>query len=121
MQPDFMAMAQGQGSEQEVTQKIMQLMQESGVADLYQGPQKQQEFMTLVQSLVKAFIDQDSQAIQKHPLIQALQQVIPGGKEWQQQAQTQQPTGGPVPQQGAAPKDFASMMPPTPGGGMSGR
>ena len=104
MQKDFMAMAQGQGSEQEVTQKLMQLFQESGVTNLFQGPQKQQEFMTLVQSLVKAFMQKDSEAIQSHPLIQMLQQAIPGGKEWQQETQQQ-----------AGPTDFAAMA----GGGMN--
>jgi hypothetical protein len=117
MQKDFMAMAQGKGSEQEVTQKLVKLFQESGVADMYQGPQKQQEFMTLVQSLAKAFMNQDSETIQNHPLIQMLQQVIPGGKEWQQEAQTQMPQQGQ--EQPAATKDFASMMPPS-GGGLPG-
>jgi hypothetical protein len=149
MQKDFMAMAQGQqapAATQQITeedineigfssedfetmgmpggddidsvkQRLMMLLEQSGLMEMFQEPAQQQQLATLMNELAQAMVDQDIEKIQNSKLFQLIQTSMEesGGLE-----ELQQPTGGPVPQQGGT-KDFASMMPPTPGGGMGGR
>jgi hypothetical protein len=147
MQKDFMGMAQGQAaptpsteqvSEQEgqeflqslptmeqmgqqglptgesredMKQRLLAMLQQVGVLDMYQSPAEKQQFTQELNQLLDAFMNEDAKAIQNNPIMLKLEELM-----------TQQGgTGGPVPQQGAAPKDFSAMMPPTPGGGMLGR
>lgn len=74
------------------------------------------ELTNQIEDFVKRAQKEGIENLAEHPIGQLLKQI--------EQASLQ-PTGGPVPQQGAAPAaaptDFASMMPPTPGGGMGGR
>jgi hypothetical protein len=122
MQKDFMAMAQGQQAPAAVPQQdetsivlenIMQLGKESGIEQELGA----EEFLRQAQELAKLIISEDQEGTENNKLYQILMSTL---VEAEKMMEEQQPTGGPVPQQGA-PKDFASMMPPTPGGGMGGR
>jgi hypothetical protein len=147
MQKDYMAMAQGQqapaatpqqapeGAE-EITEenvfggaglptektpeagkkRLMMVLEELGITEGLR-PDQLQQLTKLVDEYVAIAQKGDLAALEKHPISQLLNQAQ---QEFQQTMQPQ-PTGGTVPQQGAAPKDFASMMPPKPGGGMGGR
>ena len=81
-------------------------------------PDGLRELMTQLDDFIKQLQTKDITELQNHPIAQLLQQVQQSVMQMQQQ---QQPTGSPVTQQGVPSKDFASMMPPTPGGGMNGR
>ena len=102
-------------------QRVMMVLEELGVLEGLRQDQLQQ-LQQLVNEFVQLAQQGDMTALEQHPISQLLNQAQ---QEFQQSAgmpQQAQPTGGAVPQ-GApgATKDFASMMPPTPGGGMGGR
>jgi acyl-CoA synthetase (NDP forming) len=144
MQKDFMAMAQGQQSPAASPQqapegaeelnaksvfeevglptedtpeagkkRLMMVLEELGIMEGLR-PDQLQQLTKLVDEYVAIAQKGDLAALEKHPISQLLNQAQ---QEFQQSMQPQ-PTGGPVPQQGAVPQDFASMMP---GGGMGGR
>ena len=141
MQKDFMGMAQGQAAPQEevnveesqkffeeagmptentpeaAKKRLMMVLEELGVIEGL-NPSQLKQLQELVDEYVAIAQKGDLQALEQHPISQLLNQAQ---QQFQQDMNPQKPTGGPVPQQGAAPKDFASMMPPKPGGGMSGR
>jgi hypothetical protein len=148
MQPDFMGMAQGQAAPQEeltqedvneigytsedfetmdmpggddiesVKQRLMMLLEQSSILEMFQGPAQLQQLTQLVNELAQAMVDQDIEKIKANKLFQLIQNSM---EETGALKEMEQPTGGPVPQQGAPTKDFASMMPPAPGGGLGGR
>ena len=116
---DFETMGMPGGDDiDSVKQRLMMLLEQSGLMEMFQEPAQQQQLATLMNELAQAMVDQDIEKIQNSKLFQLIQTSMEesGGLE-----ELQQPTGGAVPQQQGAPKDFASMMPPTPGGGMGGR
>jgi hypothetical protein len=146
MQKDFMAMAQGQQAPAAVPQqeqynnindlkkdltplddnnlpkgegkkglknRIMALFEQSGVIETLPDNMSRAEFLKAVDELADALEKQDFNKAQQNPLFALLEKMGEG-------IMGVAPTGGPVPQQGA-PKDFASMMPPTPGGISNGR
>ena len=110
-------MAQGQaggGELQAAIENITSLAREAGMF----GEMDEAQLTKQIEELAQLMVDGNDEAVQKNKLFQAIFTML---QEAEAMAEGQQPTGGQVPQQGAAPKDFASMMPPTPGGGMSGR
>jgi hypothetical protein len=117
MQPDYMAMAEGQqqpnASVEDIFENIKNTLMELQMV-------KGNEMDAEIQELAQLIIAGDEAAIEQNKLFQVIQESVKQVAEGAQ-AEQGQPTGGPVPQQGEAPKDFASMMPPTPGGGMGGR
>jgi hypothetical protein len=148
MQKDFMAMAQGQQAPAAAVQtkdpKVLQnleapdeeLYQKIGMPTgeddatikqrvlimfenlgLMEGLSKDGllELQQKIDDYIKVIKTKDMQAIENHPVSKILEKAAQ-----ELMAQQEQPTGGPVPQQ-AAPTDFASMMPPTPGGISNGR
>jgi uncharacterized protein YicC (UPF0701 family) len=106
----------GGESKEDIKQRLLAMLQQVGVLELYKTPAEKQQFTQELNQLIEAFMNQDAQAIENNPIMIKLTELTQGP-----QTMPQQPTGGPVPQQGAAPKDFSAMMPPTPGGGMLGR
>jgi hypothetical protein len=122
MQKDFMAMAQGQQAPAAIPQNelsvvvenIKQMAQQAGMFEESDPAKLEQQ----IQELAQLMVDNNQEGVRTNKLFQALMQMLAEAEKMQ--AQQAQPTGGPVPQQGT-PKDFASMMPPTPGGGMGGR
>jgi hypothetical protein len=122
MQKDFMSMAQGQqapAAPQDelsvVVENITQMAQQAGMFGEADPTKLEQQ----IQELAQLMVDNDQEGVRTNKLFQVLMQMLAEAEKMQEQQG--QPTGGQVPQQGAAPKDFASMMPPTPGGGMGGR
>jgi hypothetical protein len=143
MQPDFMSMAQGQAAPQQaeatpetpdemykqlgmptggddaaIQKRMMMVIDSLGLMEglssegIKEMEQKVAEFVQLMK-------DGDMEALNAHPLSQILNKAAEELKT--QAGPTAMPSaGGQVPQKGA-PKDFAAMMPPTPGGGMGGR
>lgn len=109
-----------------VKQRIMMLVEQLELLSVFEQPADKQKLAVLVDELAVAMVEQDLQKIQENQLFQLIKTTMEesGGVEELQGAISQEepaaPTGGPVPQQ-SAPTDFASMMPPTPGGGMGGR
>jgi hypothetical protein len=104
-------------------QRLMMVLEELGVLKGLRQDQLQQ-IQKLADEYIKLAQEGNMQALEQHPISQLLNEAQ---NQFQEQAGLKQPAGGPVPQQGgpvpqqAAPTDFASMMPPTPGGGMGGR
>jgi hypothetical protein len=122
MQTDFMAMAQGQQQGEQISFEqaktaITEMLDEMG---LQSGANKAQ-IVKEIDVLAQLVANNDEQGMQNNKLFQLIMGVI---EQLAQQQGQMGGTGGPVPQQGqaeAAPtKDFASMMPPTPGGGLPG-
>jgi acyl-CoA synthetase (NDP forming) len=97
-------------------QRVMMVLEELGVLQGLRQDQLQQ-LQKLVDEFVSIAQQGDMEALEKHPISQLLNEAQ---NQFKQSAGLGQPTGGAVPQQGGS-KDFASMMPPTPGGGMNGR
>ena len=98
----------GTGQDKEsMKQRLMAMLEEVGYMETLTTPAEQQQFVQELDSLVDLLIKEDLQAVQNHPLMKKIEQIMPNQSPQQQ-----------APQQ-AGPKDFASMMPP--GGGMSGR
>lgn len=139
MQKDYMGMAQGQQApaapaqqapmgEQApaapqderaaVLENLTQLVEQAG---LFKAKDMDQEQLQKdIQELADLIMADDEEGMEKNKVYKILTIMFEEAEKMQ--AQQGQPTGGPVPQQGAeAPTDFASMMPPTPGGGMGGR
>lgn len=141
MQKDFMGMAQGQQAPQQkpiteediptpemyeemglptgdtpedAKKRMLAIFEELGILKRL-DPEGLKELTDKIDEYIKLAQEGNMEALETHPIGQLL------AKASSEIMQMQQPTGGPVPQQGAAPKDFASMMPPTPGGGMRGR
>ena len=134
MQPDFMKMAQQsqanaapqqapqgaptaagqQGAAQErvnVVENLTQLVQSAGM----QGEIPKPELDKMIQELADLIMAGDEAGMENNKLYLMLTAMFEEARkmpEGQEQPSQQQP-------QGAAPKDFAGMMPP--GGGMSGR
>lgn len=110
-----MAMAQGQATPAEdelsiIIENITKLGQEAGIEQEI-GPE---EFARQVQELAQLIMNEDKEGTENNKLYQIIMTTLVEAEKMSQQA-----TGSNVPQQGGAPKDFASMMPPTPGGGMN--
>jgi hypothetical protein len=122
MQKDFMGMAQGQVAPQEgageprenIIENLTLLVEQAGMSQDMDPAELQKD----IEELADLIIAEDLEGMEKNKLYKIITIMFEETEKMQQQGQ---PTGGPVPQQGEAPKDFASMMPPTPGGGMSGR
>ena len=131
MQPDFMKMAQQsqaqaapqqapqgapmaagqQGAAQErvnVVQNLTQLAQAAGM----QGEIPAEQLNQMIEELADLIMAGDEDGMENNKLYQMLTAMFDEARKMEQPQQPQQP-------QGAAPKNFAGMMPP--GGGMSGR
>ena len=116
MQKDYMSMAQGQQApaqdERAATiENITIMAQQAGMFK-----KGQEEMMTeKIEELADLIVAGDQEAVEANQLYQALMNMLA-------QAQDMQQPGSNVPgEPGQPPKDFTSMMPPTPGGGMGGR
>lgn len=96
--------------------RMLAIFEELGILKKL-DPEGLKELTEKIDEYIKLAQEGNMEALETHPIGQLLAKASSEIMQMQQQ----QPTGGPVPQQGAAPKDFASMMPPTPGGGMGGR
>jgi hypothetical protein len=119
MQPDFMAMAQGQQAPAQdelsiIIQNITNLVKQAGIEQEI-GPEKLQK---QIQELAQLMLEDDQEAVEDNKLYQIIMQMLAEAEKMNEENAS---TGGPVPQQGAPTKDFASMMPPAPGGGLGGR
>ena len=95
------------GSSKEIKQRILAMLQQTGLLEMFKTPAEKQKLAKDMDALVEAMESEDIEAIQSNPIIKLLEQAIPGEEEQPQQ------------QQQAGPKNFAGMMPP--GGGMGGR
>jgi GTPase involved in cell partitioning and DNA repair len=113
MQPDFMGMAQGQAAPQEGLENersnVLQNLIDMATQAKILTPQTQGKIIPELEKLADLIMAEDQEAVEENKIYQILMQTLAKAEEMQDS------------QQGAAPKDFASMMPPTPGGGMSGR
>lgn len=87
-------------SEEDIKQRLLAMFEQIGLLELYNTPEKQQQFAQQLDLLVKAYIAKDKKAIVENPLTKEMSQLL---EKQPQQAPT---------------KDYASMMP---GGGMGGR
>jgi len=133
MQKDYMSMAQGQqapaapqqapqmgGGVDEpranIVENLTLLAEQAGMFQDMDPNELQKD----IEELADLIIAEDEAGMEKNKLYKMLTIMFEEAEKMQ--AQQAQPTGGAVPQ-GApgATKDFASMMPPTPGGGMGGR
>lgn len=108
-----MSMAQGQQAPAQdefsvVVKNITQMAEQAGMFEEADPVKLESQ----IQELAQLMVDNDQEAVRTNKLFQILMQMLSEAEKMQQ------PTGGAVPQQGAAPTDFASMMP---GGGMGGR
>ena len=101
-----------------VKQRILMLLEQSGLMEMFKEPAQQQQLATLVSELAEAMVAQDIEAIQNSKLYQLIEDAMQqsGGLE-----ELQKGTGGQMPQGEQGTTDFAAMMPPGPGGGMGGR
>ena len=147
MQPDYMKMAQGQAApKQQEVQAVEGLESEEDIPKLQEAmdmptgqspeaikerimialeqlnilkdltPQVLQQVQARVDELVQLVIAEDVEGIKKHPITKLLQEAsIAAGKEVEVPTEEAQA----APQQG--PTDFAGMVKPPMGGGMSGR
>ena len=137
MQKDFMSMAQGQAAPQQTQaapETPDELYKELGMPTGGDDAAIQKRMMMVIDSLglmeglssegiremeqkvaefVKLMREGDMEALNNHPLAKILNKAA---EELKTQAR---PAAMPAAE--GAPKDFASMMPPTPGGGMGGR
>ena len=100
-----------------VKQRIMMLVEQAGLLEVFQQPADKQKLVVLVDELAVAMVEQDLQKIQANQLFQLIKTTMEesGGVEQLQGAAPEQ-----VQEEPAATKDFASMMPPS-GGGLPGR
>ena len=106
--------------EKAIKSRIMTMLDKFGVL---QSASKQQQANLEKEAakLAKAIVEKDVQAIEASPLNDIFEKIVDDeNAQLEMGEEMPAPTGGPVPQQGGT-KDFASMMPPTPGGGMGGR
>lgn len=114
MQKDYMGMAQGQTDDRAaIIENLTQLAQAAGIIDEL----GQEEFNKKLNELVDLIMAEDQEAVENNDLYQSIMGMLAEAQNMSEQQ------GSPIPQAGPnAPKDFASMMPPTPGGGgMNGR
>jgi hypothetical protein len=118
MQKDFMSMAQGQQAANDPRQNVLDNLVDIATQAKILTKTNNPKIMPKLEELADLIMSDDQQAVESNELYQILMQTLAKAEELQDNQQ--QPTGGPVPQQGAAPKDFASMMPPTPGGTING-
>ena len=134
MQPDMMKMAQQTQQPKQITQQEVDAVHEkagmakgNGVAAIKQRllqvleeagflkkltPKGLKDLTQKVQEFAELAVKEDEEALANHPITKLLQQIDQGARA---QAQRQQP----APQQG--PTNFAGMVKPPMGGGMSGR
>ena len=116
MQKDFMSMAQGQQApaQDERAAAIENITIMAQQAGMFEGG-NEENLKAKIEELADLIVAGDQEAVEANNLYQLLMQTLA-------QAQDMQQPGSNVPgAPGEAPKDFASMMPPTPGGGMGGR
>jgi hypothetical protein len=99
-----------------VKQRIMMLVEQAGLLEVFQQPADKQKLAVLIDDLAVAMVEQDLQKIQANQLFQLIKTTMEesGGVEQLQEAAPEQAQAEP-----AATKDFASMMPPS-GGGLGG-
>jgi hypothetical protein len=100
-----------------VKQRIMMLVEQAGLLEVFEQPADKQKLAVLIDDLAVAMVEQDLQKIQANQLFQLIKTTMEesGGVEQLQGAAPEQ-----VQEEPAATKDFASMMPPS-GGGLPGR
>lgn len=108
-----------------VKQRIMMLVEQAGLLEVFQQPADKQKLAVLIDDLAVAMVEQDLQKIQANQLFQLIKTTMEesGGVEQLQGAASEQLQGAAPEQAQAEPsatKDFASMMPPS-GGGLPGR
>ena len=94
-----------------IKQRLMLVFEQVGFMETLTTPAEQQEFAMQLEELVNLMVKKDMKAVAAHPLMKKLEQVMPN--------QGQAPAPQAAPQQG--PTDFAGMVKPPMGGGMSGR
>ena len=101
----------GTGQDKEsIKQRLMVALEEAGYIETLTTPAMQQEFAMELDQLVELLVKEDLRAAAAHPLMKKIEQVMPGEAPQAPQA---------APQQG--PTNFAGMVKPPMGGGMSGR
>ena len=118
MQPDFMGMAQGQVAPQEgageprenIIENLTLLVEQAGMSQDMDPAELQKD----IEELADLIIAEDLEGMEKNKLYKIITIMFEETEKMQQQGMQQQ-------EQPSATKDFASMMPPTPGGGMGGR
>jgi hypothetical protein len=110
---DFEKLGLPTGDDKEsIKARLLKMLEDADALEALETPADKQEFAQNLDALAQAIVDKDLQAIQSNPINGLLEQIF-GGAQGQQMPQQAAP-------QQAAPKDFASMMPPTPGGGLGG-
>lgn len=147
MQPDFMAMAKGQGQTQEpitpeekeafsfseedyaesgftpgdspeaMKARLTELLQKAGLLEGF-SKEELRDLAMEIDNYVKAIMNKDIKVIENSYITQMLSQIGLNFDDEEGELEQPAPTGGPVPQANGAPKNFAGMMP---GGGMGGR
>ena len=94
-----------------IKQRLLQVLEESGFLKKL-TPEGLKTLTNKVQEFAELAIKGDQEALKNHPITKLLGQI-------EKQAAAQSPQQPQQQPQGAAPKNFAGMIPP--GGGMSGR
>lgn len=99
------------GTEEDAKKRILAILENAGVLKKL-NPAGLQQLTAKIEEFIELFKKQDGEGLKNHPITKLLNKIEEDSMQQQQAPQAE-------PQQGGAPKDFASMMPP--GGGMSGR
>ena len=97
-----------------IKQRALQVIEESGFLKKL-TPKGLKDLTQKIQEFAELAIKGDTEALKNHPITKLLQKI----EENATNAQAQQQPAGPAPQQG--PTNFAGMVKPPMGGGMSGR
>ena len=119
----FEAMGAPTGSSKEdVKQRFLMLLEQLDLMEMFSTPESQQKLAQQVDALAEASLSGDVEAMQANPVFKLIEQTVQQSgvlNEAQEGQEAQAPTQ--APQQPAAPTNFAGMVKPPTGGGMSGR
>ena len=110
------------GSKEDVKQRFLMLLEQLDLMEMFSTPESQQKLAQQVDALAEASLSGNVEAMEANPIFKLIEQAVQQSgilNEGQEGQQAQAPTQ--APQQPAAPTNFAGMVKPPTGGGMSGR
>ena len=116
----FEAMGAPTGSSKEdIKQRFLMLIEQLDLMEMFSTPEAQQKLAQQVDALAEASLSGDVEAMQSNPVFKLIEQAVQQSGVLNEGQEAQAPTQ--APQQPAAPTNFAGMVKPPTGGGMSGR
>ena len=116
----FEAMGAPTGSSKEdVKQRFLMLLEQLDLMEMFSTPEAQQKLAQEVDALAQAAVSGDVEAMQANPVFKLIEKTVQESGVLNEGQEAQAPTQ--APQQPAAPTNFAGMVKPPTGGGMSGR